>query len=120
VIVVSERGLIGASAGDSGAWGVGAERSVDDLTARQHRKLRLGSGRARPIPFSRSKLDGTLLAATDGLFNYAPANKIAETARQEDLDAAAKELIRLVRLPNGGLQDDVGLLLVRGHWMAEG
>jgi hypothetical protein len=54
------------------------------------------------VPFSCVWLDSTLLLATDGLFNF---------ARPETF--AARELIRLVRLPSGGLQDDVGLVLVR-------
>jgi hypothetical protein len=65
---------------------------VDDLTARQHRKLRLGSGRARPVSFSRPKLTGTLVVSTDGLFNYARPEKIAAVALQEDLERAARDL----------------------------
>jgi serine/threonine protein phosphatase PrpC len=113
VLAVAEDLLIGASCGDSGAWVVHPDGRVDDLTARQHRKLRLGSGRARPVPFSRPGVAGTLLVATDGLFNYARAEKIAAVALQEDLDRAARDLIQLVRLPGGGLQDDVGVVLVR-------
>jgi hypothetical protein len=81
--------------------------TIDDLTARQHRKLRLGSGRARPVSFLRPKLAGTLLVATNGLFNYARPEKIAAVALGEDLDCAARDLTQLVRLPGGGLQDDV-------------
>ncbi len=113
VIAVSEQGLVGASSGDSGAWMVGADASIDDLTAGQHPKLRLGSGKARPVSFSRPKLQGTLLVATDGLFNYARPQRIAELVLGDDLDLAVKELVQLVRLPAGGLQDDVGAVLLR-------
>jgi serine/threonine protein phosphatase PrpC len=114
VIAVSEQGLVvGASCGDSGAWMLGEDGSVDDLTACQHRKLRLGSGRARPVFFLRPKLQGTLLVATDGLFNYARPERIAELVLGDDLDLAVKKLVKLVRLPSGRLQDDVGVMLLR-------
>lgn len=45
VVVVSEHGLVGASAGDSGAWVVHPDR-VDDLTCRQHNPA--GSKRRPP------------------------------------------------------------------------
>ena len=99
VMAIAARGVVGASLGDSGAWLVSAD-GIDDLTAQQHRKLRLGSGRTRPVPFSRPKLDGTLLVATDGLFNYAPAERIAAVVRLGDLDCAARELAQLVRRPS--------------------
>jgi PPM family protein phosphatase len=114
MLAVTEGLVVGASCGDSGAWVVQADGGIDDLTARQHGKLRLGSGRARPVAFSRPKLTGTLLVATDGLFNYARLERIASVARDEDLDRAARDLIHLVRLLSGGLQDDVGVVLVRG------
>ena len=113
VVAVAEGGLVGASCGDSCAWVVQADGRTDDLTARQHRKRRLGSGRAGPVAFARPGLAGTLLVATDGLFNYARPERIVGVALQEDLDGAAMDLIQLVRLPGGGLQDDVGLVLVR-------
>lgn len=113
-MAVSNRGVIGASAGDSGAWIIGAD-AVDDLTAGQYRKLRLGSGRALPVSFSRAKLEGTLLVATDGLFNFARAERIAAVVGRADLEQAVHELVRLARLPSGGLQDDVGVVLVRGR-----
>jgi hypothetical protein len=65
------------------------------------------------VSFSRPGLAGTLLVATDGLFNYARPEKIAAVALQEDLARATWDLIQLVRLPGGGLQDDVGMVLLR-------
>jgi serine/threonine protein phosphatase PrpC len=113
VVAVTEDILVGASSGDSGAWVVRPDGAIDDLNARQRRKPRLGSGRASPVPFSRPGLAGTLLVATDGLFNYAKPERIAAIALAEDLDGAARGLVQLVRLPGGGLQDDVGAVLVR-------
>jgi serine/threonine protein phosphatase PrpC len=84
-----------------------------DLTVAQHPKLRLGSGRARPVSFSRPTLQGTLLVGTDGLFSYARPERIVELVLGDDLDLAVKELVKLVRLPSGGLQDDFGVVLLR-------
>jgi len=112
VIAVSGGGLAGASVGDSGAWVV-HEDSHDDLTAGQHRKRRLGSGRALPVPFQRPALRGTLLVATDGLLAYARPADMRRIALGEDLDAAAQTLVRLVRLPSGEFVDDVALVLLR-------
>ena len=113
VVAVAKEVLVGASCGDSGAWLVQPDGGIDDLTAQQHRKLRLGSGSARPVSFARPGHAGTLLVATDGLFNYARPAKIADVTQHEDLDRAARELIQLIRLPGGGLQDDVAVVLVR-------
>ena len=96
-----------------GAWIARDDGTDDDLTAGQHRKRRVGSGRALPVAFSRPALDGTLVVATDGLLGYAAPTRIAAAARGPDLETAAKELLRLVRLPNGGLQDDVAVVLAR-------
>ena len=56
VLAVAERLVIGASCGDSGAWVVHPNGLIDDLTARQYRRLRLGSGRGGP---SRSRGRGS-------------------------------------------------------------
>ena len=104
--------IVGASAGDSGAWLVTAE-GVEDLTRRQARKPYVGSSAALPVPFDAAWNDGTLLLATDGLFKYADPVRILETVRASDLEEAAQNLIELVRLPAGTFRDDIGILLCR-------
>ena len=76
VVVLGSRKLIGVSTGDSEAWVLRATE-VDDLTRGQHTKQRLGSGRVEPAVFKRAAVSGTLVVATDGLFNYAAPNVIA-------------------------------------------
>ena len=110
VVVLSPRGIIGVSAGDSEAWVITADH-VDDLTAGQNRD-RLGSGRARPVAFSRPSLDGALVLASDGLWKYASAERIAEAVRGREPDEAAEALRALVRLPSGRYQDDLALVVV--------
>ena len=112
MVVVGADGLVGVSAGDSEAW-ILSGTDTDDLTADQ-RKARLGSGRARPVVFRRSHLDGVLVVGTDGLFKYATAARISGAVAGEDIGAIAERLVSLVRLPSGGLQDDVGVVVVAG------
>jgi len=110
VVVIGLEGLTGVSVGDSEAWIIHA-KTVDDLTRSQER-LRIGSGRATPIPFHHGHLDGVLVVGTDGLFKYASPGRIAATVRDGEISRAAERLIALVQLPSGGFQDDVGLVVV--------
>ena len=65
LIVIDDAGLYGASAGDSEAWLVRDDGTIDDLTAHQHLKRRLGSSRgAVPVGFERiGALQGVLVAS---------------------------------------------------------
>jgi serine/threonine protein phosphatase PrpC len=112
VATVTARGVVGASVGDSGLWLVGEEGWLD-LTQGQPGKPFLGTGAARPVPFAARFPLGTLLAATDGLLKYAGPEQIAALARGADLNGAARELVDLVRLRSGALQDDVAVVLCR-------
>jgi serine/threonine protein phosphatase PrpC len=109
VVVVGASRLTGVSVGDSEAWIIRSE-SIDDLTCRQERH-RVGSGRATAVGFQRGGVDGVLLVATDGLFRYGSAERIAATIRAGDLSRAAERLTTLVRLPSGGFQDD-GIVVI--------
>lgn len=113
-VIVSIRGgvLSGASVGDSGAWLIQGANVVD-LTQGQQRKPLLGDGCA-PWRIPPTRLNGgTLLVASDGLLRYAKQLDIIRIASSEDLQAAARALIDLVRLPSGTLQDDVAVVLCR-------
>lgn len=115
VVVIAEDGrVVGASCGDSGAVVVTTSGDLDELTSKRHGKRRLGSGRAMPVAFERAVLDGTLVAATDGLFSFARPEVIARIAVEyEDLDETGEALVRAVRLPSGTLQDDLAVVVVR-------
>jgi serine/threonine protein phosphatase PrpC len=111
VIASVGESIAGASVGDSGAWLIrGAD--VDDLTAAQERKPLLGAG-CLPIAFHRDVFAGTLLVASDGLLKYATRADIARVTNGDDLAAVARDLVELVRLRAGGLQDDVSLVVCR-------
>lgn len=111
--VSNDNRIVGSSAGDSGAILVGTDGTINELTAGQHRKRRLGSGRAMPVNFE-GALEGTLVVATDGLLAFARPELLAEVVlANQNLDEAAAALVDRVRLPSGSFQDDVALVLVR-------
>jgi serine/threonine protein phosphatase PrpC len=114
VAVVTRGGIVGASVGDSGAWLIRVD-AYDDLTRAQIRKPGLGTGLAMPMPLQhKGKFDGTLLLATDGLLKYTTPQAICRhVASKADLDGLPKALIDLVRMPSGGLQDDVAIAICR-------
>ena len=110
IATIHGRQLTGASVGDSGAWLV-RDDDIVDLTEHQIRKPLVGGG-CEAVAFE-AALDGTLVVGSDGLFRYAKPGDIARIVRGPDLDVAARELVQLVRLPNGALQDDVSIVLLR-------
>jgi serine/threonine protein phosphatase PrpC len=110
VVALGSRGIVGVSAGDSEAWVVMPTR-VDDLTAGQHTKSRLGSGRAVPVTFQRNALEGVLLVGNDGLFKYAAKEVIARIVRTHPIGRVAEELTELVRLPSGRFADEAAIVL---------
>ena len=113
LVTVTAAGIRGASVGDSGAWLVRGD-AIDELTAQQQRKPLVGAGGAMAIALGCGPIgEATLVVASDGLLKYGARRAIARIAGQADLAAAADALIELVRLPSGGLQDDVGVVLCR-------
>lgn len=116
VVAITPDGLAGASVGDSGAWIVTVDRMFD-LTAAQVRKPGLGTAMAQPVPFRAGPLDGTLLVASDGLFKYATPPAICDCVRRAELAEVPRRLIDAVRMPSGGLQDDVAVAVAR--WIDE-
>ena len=69
--------VVGASCGDSRAYLIDGAGKLE-LTRDQQRKPRLGSGRASPRGFVAARA-GTLVVATDGLFDYVPIAAIRDT-----------------------------------------
>jgi serine/threonine protein phosphatase PrpC len=111
VVEISGAQVFGASVGDSGAWMLNG-RGVIDLTENQHRKPLLGSDEAMPMGFGPIELSGRLLIATDGLLKYSTESEIAQRATGVPMNEAIDRLIAAVRLRNGALQDDVGIVLI--------
>jgi serine/threonine protein phosphatase PrpC len=104
--------VIGASVGDSAAWLISPAAELTDLTARQRRKPLIGSGEALPVEFEAEWRGGRLLLASDGLTKYAPPEQICSLAMKGAVVDALDALANCVRLPSGGLQDDVAVVLL--------
>jgi serine/threonine protein phosphatase PrpC len=63
IVVISSKGIVGASVGDSGAWCI-SPSGIDILRSHQLRKPFLGVGCATPSGFARPSMEGTLLLAS--------------------------------------------------------
>jgi len=114
IVVVDVRpyGMAGASVGDTQAWIIDHEATIE-LTRNQNRKPLLGSGNASPVSFMSRPLNGTLLIATDGFFDYAKRGAIPELIAQSDFYSIPRRCIEMVRLPSGHLWDDIGIVAAR-------
>lgn len=111
LVVVRGREVVGASVGDSGAWLVGPA-GVRELTGRQVRKPFVGVGCATATPFlAVIGPDERLLVASDGLLKYVDRERIVAASLSGSLAEAARRLVDEARLPSGGLQDDVAVVL---------
>lgn len=110
VVELAARSLRGASIGDSGAWLLNDGR-LEDLTIGQHRKPLIGTGTAVPVDFGPLPFQGRLLVASDGLFKYASRRVLMDALNLGTIEEAVDRLVDSVRLPNGGLQDDVAVVL---------
>jgi serine/threonine protein phosphatase PrpC len=112
LVHISKTGIRGASVGDSVAWLVRG-REIVELTENQIRKPLLGDG-AMLTMFTSDPLDGAaLIVASDGLWRYAKREAIVDALGGDNLATTATSLVELVRLPNGELQDDVAVVIVR-------
>ena len=113
VAYLGAAGIDGASVGDSSAWLIHEDDACIDLTSAQVRKPLVGSGLAVPVSFSSRQPYSRVLLGSDGLFKYLSPAKICELSRLSPLEEAADALVNAVRLPSGGLQDDVAVIVVR-------
>jgi serine/threonine protein phosphatase PrpC len=111
VVVANASRLVGASVGDSIAWICDTE--VVDLTERQRRKPLVGSGEVVVVSFAREFRNGRLLVASDGLWKYAPRERIRDAALTTDIDVATQRLVDVARLRSGQLQDDIALVALQ-------
>jgi serine/threonine protein phosphatase PrpC len=110
LLVVSAGRVFGASVGDSTAWLLDGSHALD-LTENQDRKPLLGSGRAKPAPFGPFDLRGRVLLGSDGLFKYVDVDRIRDIATNLPLASVPDTLVAAARLPSGGLQDDIAIIV---------
>jgi serine/threonine protein phosphatase PrpC len=112
VVACSAREIVGASVGDSKAWLLEND-DLNDLTRSQVRKPLLGSGEAQPVGFEHPSAQGLLLVCTDGFCNYVRRERLLKEILWIDFAVLARKLVEMVRLPSGGLWDDVGIVACR-------
>jgi serine/threonine protein phosphatase PrpC len=111
-LALSQGKVVGASAGDSGAWLLSRGRQRV-LTAGQRAKPFVGSAAAFPVAFEATVRDEVLLLATDGLLKYSGEEAIANVVHRHPLREAAPALVEMVRLRSGSLWDDTTVALCR-------
>jgi serine/threonine protein phosphatase PrpC len=112
VLARSSQGIVGASVGDSKAWLLDND-DLNDLTKNQVRKPLLGSCEAQPVGFAHPPSQGLLLVCTDGFCNYVRRDALLKEIYWIDFTVLARKLVEMVRLPSGGLWDDVGIVACR-------
>jgi serine/threonine protein phosphatase PrpC len=113
VTIVTDEQVYGASVGDSGVWLI-RQGALTNLSDKQVRKPFIGSGSAFAVPFDHKWASGEqLLLATDGLLKYTSPDRILEICRRNSVEAAAQQLIELVRYSSGALPDDVTVILTQ-------
>lgn len=112
VAFIDRQRVRGASVGDSSAWLIAPSGGMIDLTARQRRRPLLGSGEALPVEFEVERLGKHVLVGSDGLFKYAPVDRICALATRGTVAEAANALANCVRLPSGAFHDDVAVVIV--------
>ena len=110
IVVVAPSRMFGASLGDSAAWFF-TSGGNGELTYGQPRKPLLGSGEA-PLPrvFDWPIEAGTLVVASDGLWNYTTIDAIASRVQTRDSDDLALRLAELSRMKSGAFPDDVAVI----------
>jgi serine/threonine protein phosphatase PrpC len=111
LLVVRDRQVYGASVGDSGAFALTTDACFE-LTDSQLRKPLVGSGSATPVGFGPFPFNDRILVASDGLLDYVPRSAFKQLALFSPLPEAVDKLISSARLPSGGLQDDISVVLL--------
>jgi serine/threonine protein phosphatase PrpC len=109
VVELTDTALRGASVGDSRVGtlvGDDLEFPSDD----QQRKPLLGTGEAMPKPFAMPWSGRPVIVGSDGLWNYIRMDRLLAELRFIDFPVLAKTLAEMVRLPSGGLADDVAVV----------
>jgi serine/threonine protein phosphatase PrpC len=113
VVIVDSSRIFGASVGDATAWFFTNEGAGELTYGQQHQPL-LGSGAvATPRGFSWPVEDGTVVAASDGLWNYTNVAAVSSRVRTRDSEDLAPRLAELARLRSGTFPDDVAIVTCR-------
>lgn len=105
IVLLNGNVVLGASVGDSQCWLYEPDYEYE-LTKLQNRKPLLGSGLAVPVGFGPIEISGSLLLASDGLFNYVGGSKI-----KSGIPKGAEHLVNMAEKTTGYLQDDCSVII---------
>jgi serine/threonine protein phosphatase PrpC len=109
IVELTDTALRGASVGDSRV-GTLVGDDLEFPSDGQQRKPLLGSGEAVPKPFSMPWPGSPVIVGSDGFWNYVRHDRLLAELRFIDFPVLAKTLAEMVRLPSGGLADDVAVV----------
>ena len=109
IVVIDSSCIFGASVGDSAAW-LFAHDGHGELTRGQQRKPLLGGGGVMPRSFNWDIEDGTIVVASDGLWNYTSREAVRSRVQTRDSTDLALRLAELARLPSGTFPDDIAVI----------
>lgn len=105
LLVIDDDSVVGASVGDCAAWVVPRSNEPRELTVHQMRKPRIGTGRANPVRFGPTSLDGALIAMTDGVADSITGGQLTALVRRVNAEQLPRTLLDAIRLPSGKLTD---------------
>jgi serine/threonine protein phosphatase PrpC len=111
LIVIDDDSVVGASVGDCVAWVVPPDDEPREVTVHQMRKPRIGTGRASPMGFGPTSLDGLLFVMTDGVADYITGEQLTALVRRVEREQLARNLLDGIRLPSGNLTDHATVLV---------
>lgn len=117
VVSVYTMGLsfIGAVVGDSEALLI-QDGKVSNLAPDKEIQPLVGDGEAFPTVFTGSLEGAIMLICSDGLSKYISAADVLSISSQlTDPVAIVDELINVIDLPEGELQDDVSVIVISGQ-----
>jgi PPM family protein phosphatase len=112
VVELTESGLRGASVGDC-RLGVLVGDDLVFPSDDQQRKPLLGTGEAVPKSFAMPWAGSPVIVGSDGFWNYVRLDRVLAELYVIDFPVLAKTLAEMVRLPSGGLADDVAVVCAR-------
>jgi hypothetical protein len=111
LIVIDDDFVVGASVGDCAAWVVPPDDEPREITVHQMRKPRIGTGRASPMGFGPTSLDGVLFVMTDGVADYITREQLTTLVRRVKTEQLPRTLLDEIRLPSGQLCDHATALV---------
>jgi len=102
--VIDDDSIVGASVGDCAAWVVPQNNEPREITMHQMRKPRIGTGRANPVGFGPTSLNGVLIAMTDGVADHITGGRLAALVRRVESERLPRTLLDDIRLPSSNLR----------------